>query len=542
MKTIFIDGRVFTGCLPLQEAFSVEDGYFTSVGTTRQLLAQKAAEDTVISLEGQFVCPGFIDSHMHLLNLGKTMGQCNLSAATHSLSALKAALKKFIQQKSPDAGEWVLGWGWNQDLFSPAGDIPTRHDLDEAADDRPVCIVRCCGHLLVVNSYALKVLGIDEHTPSPEGGSIDRDESGYPTGVFRDNAMALVQSAIPAPSPEEIKRMIVSAAGLLNSKGITSCHTDDLCAIKNVPWQQVIAAYRELEAEGKLTVRVYEQSQFTTPGALREFFAAGYNTGTGSSMFKIGPLKLLGDGSLGARTAYMSTSYADAPGEKGLAIFSQQEFDELVCLAHQNGMQVAIHTIGDGILDRVLAAYRRAFDECPRTDHRSGVIHVQLTRPDQLQAMQQLGLNAYVQSIFLDYDSHIVLQRAGRQLASTSYNMKSFKALGLHASNGTDCPVERPDPMRGIQCAVTRQPLDQSLPPYRPEEALSVEEALNSYTQEGAYASFEEHFKGRICSGMAADFAVLSADPFETDSDKLSSITCLATYLGGQQVFDCNKH
>lgn len=254
-------------------------------------------------------------------------------------------------------------------------------------------------------------------------------------------------------------------------------------------------------------------------------------------MFRIGPLKLLGDGSLGARTAFLSGCYADAPGERGIAIFTQNQLDEMISLAHRNGMQVAVHAIGDGILDRVLAAYEKAFANDPRTDHRSGIVHVQLTRPDQLERMHRLNLHAYVQTIFLDYDSHIVHARAGDTLAGSSYAFRSLKASGMHVSNGTDCPVELPDPMRGIQCAVTRQPLDGSLPPYRPEEAMTVADALLSYTAEGAYASFEENFKGRIAPDMTADFVVLSDNPFHTPACELSHIHPLLTILGGRIVY-----
>lgn len=209
----------------------------------------------------------------------------------------------------------------------------------------------------------------------------------------------------------------------------------------------------------------------------------------------------------------------------------------MIGLAHRNGMQCAIHVIGDGILDRVLNAYEAAFARCEARDHRSGVVHVQLTRPDQLERMQRLKLHAYVQTVFIDYDSHIVHDRAGEKLASTSYAFHTLRELGLHVSNGTDCPVEAPDPMRGLQCAVTRQPLDGGLPPYRPEEAMSVEEALRSYTEEGAYASFEEDFKGRIAPGMAADFVILSGDPFAVPAGEISKIYVLETYLDGRCVF-----
>jgi predicted amidohydrolase YtcJ len=199
-------------------------------------------------------------------------------------------------------------------------------------------------------------------------------------------------------------------------------------------------------------------------------------------------------------------------------------------------MHAAIHAIGDGILDMILNAYEHAFAQYDRP-HRSGIVHVQLTREDQLARMKQLGMHAYAQTIFLDYDSHIVRARVGDQLANTSYAFRTMKEMGITVSNGTDSPVENPNPMRGLQCAVTRQPLDGSLPPYRPEECMTVEEALQTYTAEGAYASFEEDFKGQIAPGMAADFVILDGDPFSVQPAEIKDIRVLETYLGGRCVY-----
>ena len=538
MRTIYLGGRVFTGALPLKEAFIVEEDKFLAAGTDEEMLALRQEEDVIVPLEGRFVCPGFNDSHMHLVSYGHTMEMCDLTGdATTSLAAVQQALRDFAATH-PDG--WLVGRGWNHDYFNPAGDIPTRHDLDAVDATRPICITRCCGHCLVVNTRALELLGIDGSTPVPEGGAIDLDENGVPTGVLRDTAMVIAQANLPKPDMEGLKRRIRNGCAALNRVGVTSCQSDDFTSFENVPWQDVLTALQEVEKEGGLTVRVYEQSQFTTPESLQTFLDMGYTTGTGSELFKIGPLKLLGDGSLGARTAYLSGEYADAPGVKGLAIFTQEQFNEMIALARSGGMSSAIHVIGDGILDRVLNAFEYAAEKYPDIPVRSGVVHVQLTRPDQLQRMKELGLHAYVQTIFIDYDSHIVRQRVGG-LADTSYAFRTMREMGITVSNGTDCPVEWPNPMRGLQCAVTRQPLDASIPPYRPEEAMTVEEALQIYTVDGAYASFEENFKGRIAPGMAADFVILEKSPFDVPTQEIHRIRTHATFLGGRCVYqaDC---
>jgi len=322
----------------------------------------------------------------------------------------------------------------------------------------------------------------------------------------------------------------------LNSYGITSCQSDDYCVFQNLGWQPVNDAYRELEEAGELTVRVYEQANLTTVDAINTFLQTGNQTGTGTSLFKIGPLKLLGDGALGARTAYLSKPYADNPNTRGLSVFTAEQFDSLIGTAHQNGMQVAVHCIGDACMDLVLSALDKAMTTYPRLNCRHGIVHCQITRADQLRKLAQMGLHIYAQSIFLDYDIHIVRERVDSETAATSYSWKQLLDTGCTVSNGSDCPVERPDVMAGIQCAVTRRDL-RGNGPYLSQEAFTVQQALDSFTSWAAYASFEEHIKGTIQPGMLADFVVLGDNPFEVPTHQIKDIPILATYLGGARIF-----
>ena len=529
MKIAYIHGQVYTGSLPLQQAFLEEDGKFLAVGSDETILSHNA--DRVVDLEGKFVCAGFNDSHMHLLNLGQTLGQAPLYQHTGSLEDMLACLRR----TDPGRGGWILGRGWNQDYFADVHRMPNRYDLDKVSTEYPICVNRACGHALAVNSKALEILGITADTPQVEGGSIVM-EAGEPNGIFFDNAMDLVLRAIPDPDKEEIKDMLRAACAYLNSYGITSCQSDDYCVFQNLSWQLINDAYRELEAAGELTVRVYEQANLTTVDAIRDFLNAGNRTGAGSNMFKIGPLKLLGDGALGARTAYLSKPYTDAPDTRGLSVFTARQFDELIGCAHESGMQVAVHCIGDACLDLVLSAMDKAMAAHPRRDHRHGIVHCQITRADQLKKMAQMGLHIYAQSIFLDYDIHIVRQRVGDETAATSYSWKTLLEQGCTVSNGSDCPVERPHVMAGIQCAVTRCDLSGN-GPYLPQQAFTVGQALDSFTSWGAYASFEEHIKGKIQPGRLADFVVLGENPFEVPANQIKDIPIAATYLGGRKIF-----
>jgi len=533
MKHIYFNGLVYTGSPALAQAFIVEGDRFTFAGSASDALAQAHGEYVLHDLHGAFVCAGFNDSHMHLLSFGTTLTRARLNEHTRSLSDLIAHLREFAKTHPDRPGGWIIGRGWNHDYFTDVSRMPDRHDLDEVSTEYPVAAVRCCGHSLVVNSKALELLGITADTPAPEGGTIGM-ENGQPDGRLYDNAMDVVYAAIPEPTKEEAKAMIRAACRRLNAYGVTSCHSDDYTSL---PWRTVNEIFREMEADGELTVRVYEQSNFQTVEALREFIEAGNVTGTGTDFFRIGPLKLLGDGSLGARTALLSRPYSDAPDTAGLAVFSEEQLDALIACAHEHGMQIAVHAIGDGCLDFVLASYERALAAHPRSDHRHGIVHCQITRADQLQRMIADNLHIYAQTVFLDYDSRIVHERVG-DTAQTSYCWKTLMEGGLSVSNGSDCPVELPCVMAGIQCAVTRAALHEDAKPYLPEQAFTVREALDSYTVRSAEGSFEEHIKGRIQAGLLADFVVLGENPFEVPAHALKDIPILATCLGGRTVYE----
>ena len=446
-----------------------------------------------------------------------------------------ACLKARLAGEGLREGQWLLGRGWNQDLFADTRRMPDRHDLDTVSAEVPIMVTRACGHCCVVNTPALRLAGIGPDTAAPEGGAIGFAE-GVPDGRLYDNAIGLVQRALPTPGPAELRALLRAACREVNRYGITSVQTDDYQVFPGVPWETVNSVYRAMADEGELTVRVCEQAQFTGPEALGRFIDAGCTTGTGDTMFRIGPVKLLGDGSLGSRTAHLSRPYADAPDTCGFSIFSEARLTEMIGLAHARGMQVAVHAIGDACLDRVLNAVEAAQKAHPRPDCRHGVVHCQITRPDQLARIRDLGLHVYAQSIFLDYDNHIVTRRVGPALAATSYCWKTLMDQGVSVSNGSDCPVEKPDVMAGIRCAVTRTSMDGT-GPYLPGQAFTVREALDSFTLRGAEASFEERVKGRIAPGYLADFVVLSEDPFLVPPRSRHGIRVLETYLAGRRVY-----
>ena len=526
MRTVYYNGQIYTG-EEMQEAFVVEDDQFIFVGKNEEAL--KYNYDNIVDLEGQFVCSGFNDSHMHFVNYGNVLSNALLTGCSDSLEHLCQYLKEFIEEHHFEKGSWIKGRGWNHDFFTDVKRMPNRHDLDKVSTEYPICITRVCGHCLVVNTKGLECLGIDVNDENV-------DES-IRNGIFYDDTLETVYEAIPVPSKDDIKNMLKIASYHLNSYGVTSCQSDDYCTFRSVPWEVINQAYQELIDENELTVRVYEQANFVCLDDLKEFVEAGYYTGKGHNMFKIGPLKILGDGSLGARTAYISEPYRNDHTTSGMLCLEEKVIDEMVNYAHKHDMQVAIHTIGDKCLDVVLDAYEKAINEYPRGNHRHGIVHCQITRDDQLKRMRDLNLCVYAQSIFLDYDIQIIYDCVSDKLASTSYSWKTLLDSGVVVGNGTDCPVELPNALGGIQCAVTRKNLKGTLGPYLPDQAFSVDEALKSYTIAGAYTSFEEDIKGYIKEGYLADFVVLKDNPLSRDVDKIKDIEVLETYLGGNRVY-----
>ena len=514
---IYFRGNLY-GCNQAT-AFVEDKGKIIFIGSDKEALKYSGEQ---IDLNNKYVYPGFNDSHMHLVNYGQSLKNVLLEKHTNSLKALLEELKKHLVK-----GQWLIGRGWNHDYFTDEQRFPTRKDLDMISEEEPIVITRTCGHILVANNKAIELANITSE--AVEGGYFDLD-----AGLFQENALYLIYDTIPQPTIEEIKDNILIAQKELHSYGITSVQSDDLLSATS-DYHDALQAFEQLRAENKLTIRVYEQAQLPTLKALKEFINLGYCTGSGDDFFKIGPLKMLGDGSLGARTAFLSKPYYDAPKTRGIPVFSREEIKMMFDYANRHEMQIAIHAIGDGILDWIFEGYENALKNYSREDPRHGIVHCQITREDQLLKYQQLHLHAYIQSVFLDYDNHIINQRVSPQLAQTSYNFKTLRNITT-ISNGSDCSVEAPDVLKGIQLAVTRTSIDGT-GPYLKEQALTREEAIESFTIGGAYASFEEEVKGTLEVGKYCDFVVLSDNILDVDVQHIKDIKVLATYVGGQLVY-----
>ena len=529
---LFYNGHFYTGPGYAASVLWAQGGRIRALGGP-ELLAAAPPELPRTDLGGGWALPGFNDSHLHLLDVGRGLASVDLFGASGPAD-IAARCAAFVRAHAVPPGQAVYGNGWNQDLFAGPHALPTRADLDAAVPDHPLLLDRVCGHIMLCNTAALRAAGITSQTPDPPGGGIDRGPGGEPNGLLRDNAVALVRPLLPAETPAACAGRWRAALAHAAAHGLTSVQT---CDVRSRDWPTVLAALEELDAQDALPLRLTLQCAMDTPEDLQALWDAGYRPGAHGKRWKIGPLKLFLDGSLGARTAWLRGGYADAPGAHGLCCLPMAEALALARKADAAGMQVVAHAIGDGAMEEMLDIIETL--NAPRggaNPLRHGVVHCQVTTPGQWDRLAALGAGALVQPIFLDYDHTIVTARCGAALAGTSYAFGDAVRRGLPVSYGTDAPVESLDPLRNLYAAVTRRPLSGGAP-WQPQQAVTRAQALFCYTQGSAWQEFAEAEKGRLAPGFLADFTVLDRDYFTVPEADIPRLRVQATVTGGQVVY-----
>ena len=524
---------------PEAQAAAVEREYFACVGSNEEVEAFVRSHShgnlQVLDMEGSFLMPGFHDSHMHFIHYVKSRLSVDLFGVT-SMESLKARMREGLSRFDPDSGRFLLGEGWNHEQFTDGRRFPTRRDLDEVSPDVPMLVMRACFHIGVLNSRAMQMLGFSRDTVSRWGHFAEVDADGEPNGVIKENLLDEIKASLPSLTLDELMRLTCSAQEDLLSEGLTGIQTDDF---KYAPDMQAYALMEGLRArchDGSLRLRIREQALLPTPEELDEFFLLRAQEMQAGMRFRISCVKLLADGSLGGRTAFLAAPYADEPGTRGLPIYSQEELDRLVLVSHLHGMPVAIHAIGDQAAHMAIEAVSRAQDAAPWLSPRHGLVHCQVLSPELIGRMSARGIQAFTQPVFINGDMHIALSRLGPERVRNSYAWKSLLGAGVHQSFGTDCPVEHLRPMEGIYCAVTRRDFSGS-GPFLPEQALSVSDALYAYTAGSAFAVGEEHIRGKIRPGMLADFIQLDRDLLSCPVSELLDAQVLRTWIGGECVY-----
>ena len=483
-------------------------------------------ETRVVDLDGKTVLPGLNDNHCHPLNYGFALGWIDASpAATPTLAGLK---QKFAEAtKTVKQGEWIRARGYD-DTRLDVHRHPTRADLDDVTGDIPAMLTRTCGHMSVVNSAALRLAGIDSSTSDPVGGRVVRDESGEPTGLLQETAQNLVRAHIPETTLEDTKNALIRAGNKFLEMGITSVGE---AAIRS---SQEMRAYQELNVAGELPVRTYLMMIIdNTLNAMEEL---GVHTGMGDDWLKIGPAKLLQDGSGGGRTAAMTVPYPDEPDNFGIQVYSQEYLDESFTRAAAAGFQGCAHAIGDQAIDMIITAFERALTAHPQQDHRWRIEHCGMMRHDLLQRMKQLELIPVPQPSFIYYLGDSYLENFSEDWLALSYPMRTWLDMGFKPVGSSDAPVTPAEPWYNIRAAVTRLTRDDQ--EMAPDQRVSIDDALRMFTINGAYASFEEHNKGIIREEMLADIIVVDQDPYTTHPESLHTINNLMTISGGRIAWE----
>lgn len=509
------NGNVLTMCSsqPSVEAVAVHNGRIVHVGTNSEVSRWIGEDTEVIDLRGRTVVPGFIDSHIHVGDFGRFLTWVDLKDAD-SIWEVQRKIRERAQKISP--GRWIIGNGWNQARFAEKRYL-NRWDLDEASPDNPAVLYHECGRVCAVNSKALELAGVTKETASPNAGTVEKDaETGEPTGILRETATDLVWKTIPEPDDEEIIEGAVLACKKIVEAGVTSIHW-----IATSPTE--VQVIQRLRAENRLPLHVYP----IVPANLLDQTLSSVSSDSKDGSLGV---KVFVDGSLAARTASLREPYSDNPESKGQLLYSQNELDTLVSKVHNSQLRLVMHAMGDQAISMALTSMEHALKESPRKNHRHRLEHASVLNKQLIQRIKKLGLTVSVQPkcVLTEFSVWAAVDRLGSERARWLYPLKTLFNEGIPVVGGSDCPMEPLSPLQGIQAAVTRQ--------FFPEEQITVDEALQMYTVNAAYTSFEDDVKGSIEEGKHADLVVLSGDPTAVPSNKIGDITVDVTVVGGKVV------
>ena len=506
-----IDG---TGRQPITDSIVVMQGdYILAAGKKGKIEVPKGAE--VYDVTGMTVVPGFIDSHCHFYGMGLSMIRDVQLRDTPSLEGALTRLKE--KAKAAKKGEWIIGKGWDESKW-PENRYPTKQDLDAVCKTNPMMIVRICGHMLTLNTAALKMGGITGKTPQPEGGHIDMGDDREPTGILRD-CRHLIETCIPQASEEQAVEGLKVASEYALSLGCTSVGDAGLGT-------DAIKAYQTALAKGMLKVRAY---LFLNETVQKQSYEVGIRTGFGNEMIKVGPTKLLMDGSLGARTAALFEPYTDEPSTKGLLIMPPEVLDEKAKAANGHGNQLAIHAIGDYAIECVINSIQAALKEKPRKDHRHRIEHCEILTAGQIERIKQLGIIPAVQPNFVGEwagPGSMYEQRLGANRNKLNNPYRIMLDEGIIFAFGSDgMPFH---PIYGVWSAVNHG---------IKEARIKLVEAIKCYTLNGAYASFDEKLKGSIEVGKLADIAVVDRDLTKIKAEDIRDAKVYMTLVGGKILY-----
>ena len=540
---IFVHANVYTGVpantpfasVERQEAIAVKGDRILAVGKTLDMDKFKGPQTQIVDLGGHFTMPGFNDAHLHLDDAGQMKLSVNLTGVK-SLDELRTRVADKVGNSR--AGEWILGSGWDETLW-PVKATPTRWDLDEVSSGHPVFLVRIDGHIAVANTRALQLGSVNLATRDPQGGHIDRNETGEPTGILRETAQDSVLNVVPKPTHALRRQGIELALADLAEHGVTSCQDYS-------PTWENFQIYEELEKEGKLIARISAWLPFDE--SVEELTKKRDSHPQSDLLLHTGMLKGFMDGSLGSHTAALVEPYSDDPKNSGLPRYDAAKLNDMTKERVLAGFQIGFHAIGDKGVQMALDTFAEAEKAAKEgkvkaanggDDYRLRIEHAQVTTPAQVTQFKQLKVVASMQPNHLLTDMRWAQDRLGPKRAAISYAWLSFANInkGMGLAFGTDYPVEPVTPFRGLYAAVTRKS-ENGKQEYFLDQRLTMDQAIFAYTQGAAFAEFEEKEKGKLVPGMLADFVVLDRDVTASSPEKVLATKVLRTVVGGKTVYE----
>lgn len=533
---ILYNGKIttFVDQLPECSALACKDGRIVAIGDDEAVCRLAGASTRQIDLGGRRAIPGINDAHNHMLQVGIKFSRLELE---HCSSI--AEMIELLRQRAADtpAGEWIIGEGWNESLFAEAR-FPTRYDLDEATTRHPVMLQRFF-NMDVVNSMALQAGGVSALTPDPEGGKIERDANGEPTGILRAAAKMFCRSLIPVPSEAECVQAIEAAGKAYHKVGITSVLEPGL-----YPYE--IRAYMHARRNGRLPVRVNMMPSWhgfreeEHKDELEDRAAnLGVFSGLGDSWLSLGALKMAVDGGTTSHTAWMFQPFLGEDKVYNYNRLDPEDLREFFARGHELGWDIGIHAIGDRAHHEAALAYADILEEAKerQDEHRHNLIHAYFATEASLQAMQKHKLAAVIQPTFIYFEGDDLFRDVGEELALHYKPMRSYLDRGIHVVATSDIPsTVHYNPFIGLYSLVTRKTHKGTL--IAPQEAVSREEALYAYTVAGAWLTREEGVKGPLAPGFLADIAVLESDYFSCPEEAIKDILVDITIIDGNVVYE----
>jgi hypothetical protein len=534
VTVFYLHGRIYTNdpAHPWAEAMAVTDGKIACIGNVGYVLldcgASKEGAETV-QLQGQFVMPGFNDAHVHLGGAAADELAVPLIGVS-SLEEMQKRVSAAVAQHKE--GEWITGGGWDHTLWAEKR-FPNRQQLDAAAPKNPVILTHISGHVAVANSLALKSGEIDKNTPNPQGGEIEHDGLGQPTGILKeDAAMSLVKVRIPDPTPEQRRKGIELVLQNVARNGVTSVQDYSDWADYQV--------YQQLKEEGKLTVRITEWLPFNLP--LNELQNRRAQAGYRDPWLKTGALKAFLDGALGSRTAALLEPYSDDPSTSGILTVDPEKLTAMAIERDKAGFQLAFHAIGDRANRIALDVFEAVAKAKGPRDRRGRIEHAQVVAPMDFVGFAQLHVIASMQPSHQTTDMRWAEDRLGRERIVGAYAWATMLKNKVPLAFGTDYDVEPISPFRGLYACVTRERPDGGPKNgWEPQEKISLEDCIRAYTSGSAYAQFEEGKKGELKPGEYADFVILSNDLTKVPPAQFTKTRVLRTVVGGRTVYSAAR-